>query len=102
LESILELLESSKIPAQVSNSALGTIFKVMGGYLKPGTSFLKRAQKQFSELLNVFIEASRIFLFNFLHKRQPEILFPRPSTNIHLVTQSLQASNIELREYMQP
>jgi hypothetical protein len=69
LESILELLKSSKIRAQVSNSALGTIFKVMGGYLKPRTSFLKRALKGFSELLSVFIEASRKFIFNFLHRR---------------------------------
>jgi hypothetical protein len=45
----------------------------MGGYLKPRTSFLKRALKGFSELFSVFLEASRNFIFDFLQKRQPEI-----------------------------
>jgi hypothetical protein len=88
--------ESPNFLFQLPFSAIGqfspvySTFHVMGGYLKPRTNFLKRAQKGFSELLSVFIEACTNLNFNFLQKRQPS-----PSTNIYLRTQSFQASKIE-------
>jgi hypothetical protein len=44
-----------------SQAAFGTTFRVTGGYLKAGTSFLKRVTRKFSELDSDFKEASRKF-----------------------------------------
>jgi hypothetical protein len=46
-----------------------TFFRVIGGYLKAGTNFLKSVPGGFSELITDFKGASRYFIFNFLHKK---------------------------------
>jgi hypothetical protein len=52
-----------------SQAASVKTFRVTGGYLKAGTSFLKRVTGRFFELVSDFIEASRQFIFNFLRKK---------------------------------
>jgi hypothetical protein len=55
----------------VSQVAYGTTFRVPGGYQKDGiTSSLKRVNMEgFSQLVSDFIEVSRNFIFEFLHKK---------------------------------
>jgi hypothetical protein len=46
-----------------SQEDLGIIFRVIGGYLKVGTSFLKEgSRKDFQNYLSVSIEESKIIL----------------------------------------
>jgi hypothetical protein len=47
-----------------SQAVSGTTFRVTGGYLTAGTSFLKRLL----ELVSSFKEASRNFILNFFQK----------------------------------
>jgi hypothetical protein len=51
-----------------SQSAFGTTFRVTGGYLKAGTSFLKRVTE------TIFIEAIRNYILNFLYNLEPGIV----------------------------
>ncbi len=55
-----------------SQAGFGTTFKGPGGYLKPGTSSLKRVTGRISQLVSDFIEASRNFILDFLHKKTTE------------------------------
>jgi hypothetical protein len=83
LASIPGLHKGLKIPALVSSTchsrpseqfsesqaAFGTTFRVTGGNLKSGTSFLKRVTGMISEIVSNFNEASININFSFLHKK---------------------------------
>jgi hypothetical protein len=63
----------SQLSEQFSESqmAFRTTFIVTSGYLKTGTSFLKRVTGSiFRKLLSDFIKASRNFILNFLHNKE--------------------------------
>jgi hypothetical protein len=52
-----------------SRAAFGNHFINTSGYRKAGTSSMKRVLKGFLQLVSDFIEASRNYTFDFLHKK---------------------------------
>jgi hypothetical protein len=52
-----------------SQAGYGTTFRDTGGYQKAGTSSLKRVTVGISQLVSDFVEASRNFNLDFLHKK---------------------------------
>jgi hypothetical protein len=66
------------LPDQFSGlqAAFGTAFSVKDSYWKARASFLKRVtdlREGYSQLISDFIEASRNFIFHFLHKQAKSI-----------------------------
>jgi hypothetical protein len=64
----------SRLSEQFSESqaGFGTTFKGTGGYQKAGTNSMKRLLEGISQLGSDFIEASRNFILDFLHKKTTE------------------------------
>jgi hypothetical protein len=52
-----------------SQAAFGTTFRYTGGYKNPDQTLWRGFLEAFSQLVSDFIEASRNFILDFLHKK---------------------------------